>query len=201
MRTPDGLFFAPGLRFKDLNLDDATALADALRDRAQAWFFKPARHVGGSSPFAAGVVVVCFIDAAATLEGTEFAEWIHGALPNSANADPRRLNKTVAESFEEDVRHGLVHHARLNRGAEFSLDSESALEIIQSVLVINPLQLLDVVETRWEKTLARLCSEPDVHRSIRDEIRRVFRVDFEADAAWVVVSDPRTGRPRVIAAN
>ncbi len=49
MLTPDGLFFAPGIRFKDLNVNSAQALADALAARAQDWFFGPAWNVAASS--------------------------------------------------------------------------------------------------------------------------------------------------------
>jgi hypothetical protein len=184
MLTPDGLFFAPGIRFKALRVDDPAALADALSARAHCWFFAPARQVASASPFAAGIIVSCFIDAAAEFEGTTLAEWLREAVPGTGDRDPRRENKTKADSFEEDVRHGLVHHARLNRGAEFSLDLEGSLEVIGSVLVVNPLELLKSVSARWDKTLLAVVSNADFHRRIADQIRRVFKADFLADEAW-----------------
>ena len=184
MLTPDGLFFAPGIRFKALRVDDPQALADALAARAQCWFFAPASQVAPVSPFAAGIIVSCFIDAAAEFEGTTLAEWLREAVPATGDRDPRRGNKTIADSFEEDVRHGLVHHARLNRGAEFSLDLETPLEIIRAVLVVNPLELLKSVAARWDKTLRAVVSNSDFHRRIADQIQRVFKADFLADEAW-----------------
>ena len=184
MLTPDGLFFAPGIRFKALRVDDPQALADALAARAQCWFFAPASQVAPVSPFAAGIIVSCFIDAAAEFEGTTLAEWLREAVPATGDRDPRRGNKTVADSFEGDVRRGLVHHARLNRGAEFSLDLETPLEIIRAVLVVNPLELLKSVAARWDKTLRAVVSNSDFHRRIADQIQRVFKADFLADEAW-----------------
>lgn len=184
MRTPDGLFFAPGLRFKDLDLDDSTALADALDARARSWFLEPARRVAQMSPFASGVIICCFIDAAAEFEGIGIADWVRGVVAGTGRQDPRRTNKTIADSFEEDVRHGLVHHGRLNRGAEFSLDLETPMEIVDSVLVVNPLQLVEAVEAAWQVTLGRIRSNAEVHDRIRKQVRRVFRVDFEADQTW-----------------
>jgi len=40
MRTPDGIFFAPGIRFRDLNLESAERLAEALQLRSGKWFLK-----------------------------------------------------------------------------------------------------------------------------------------------------------------
>ena len=146
MLTPDGLFFAPGVRFKNLDVNDASALANALAARAQTWFFEPARCIATSSPFASGIIVACFIDAAAEFTGMKMTDWLCEAVPSSAERDPRRGKRTIADSFEEDVRNGLVHHARLNRGAEFSLALEQPMAVVDSVLIVNPLGLLDAVE-------------------------------------------------------
>ena len=113
-----------------------------------------------------------------------YADWIRKAVPDSRRVDPRRTTKTIADSFKEDVRNGLVHHARLNRGAEFSLDLEQSMDVVDSVLVVNPLLLLDEVVVAWEATIARVRSEPDFHYCIGERVQRVFRVEFEADQAW-----------------
>lgn len=122
MLTPNGLFFAPGIRFRELQLDDPNALASALAKRSECWFLEPAAEVANHSPFAAGIILVCFIDSAAEFSGLRFVQWLIEAVPSTGNQDRRRGGKMIADSFEEDVRHGLVHHTRLNRGAEFSLD-------------------------------------------------------------------------------
>lgn len=184
MLTPKGLFFAPGMRFKDLQLQDPCALADALAARAESWFFHPAATVATCSPFAAGIIVVCFIDAAAEFAGYEFVHWLEEAIPETRKGDPRRNDKSVAESFKEDVRHALVHHARLNRGAEFSLDLSEAIAVVDSVLVVNPQILLVAVLAKWNEFLSRIRLDPVVHGAVADHIRRVFRADFDADAAW-----------------
>jgi hypothetical protein len=184
MLTPKGLFFAPNVRFKDLRVNDPNALADALAERAEHWFFRPARTIAGSSPFAAGIVVVCFVDAAAEFTGKDTVEWLHEAVPDSAGKDARRDQKTIAESFKEDVRNGLVHHARLNRGAEFSLDIEQPMAVVGSVLIVNPERLLTAVQAEWQRFIARIASEPAIHQSTAERVARVFRVDFDADAAW-----------------
>ncbi|MDT3779173.1 hypothetical protein PJI16_16530 [Nitrospira sp. MA-1] len=184
MRTPDGLFFAPGLRFKDLDIQDSNALANSLTARAEKWFFDPAKLIANSSPFASGVIVVCFIDSAAKFSGMKMPEWLCEAVTNCAKRDPRGNNRTIAVSFKEDVRNGLVHHSRLNRGAEFSLDLEKPLEVVGSVLIVNPLLLLDAVEVRWQRTLDGIRSNSETHQRVAKEVQRVFKVDFQADEAW-----------------
>lgn len=114
MRTPDGIFFAPGIRFKELNLESSERLADALHLRSAKWFLQPAATLVESSAFASGVVLTCFVDAAAEFAGVGFVEWFKAAVPDSASRDPRRTEKTFADSVYEDVRNGLVHHARLS---------------------------------------------------------------------------------------
>lgn len=189
MLTPNGLFFAPGVRFKSLDVNDASALADALAARAENWFFGPARCVATSSPFASGIIVACFIDAAAEFAGMKMAKWLCEAVPSSTEVDPRRDKRTIADSFEEDVRNGLVHHARLNRGAEFSLDLEQPMAVVGSVLIVNPLRLLEAVEARWRRTLDSVRSNSEIHQRTAKEVRRVFRADFEADKGWDAMRD------------
>lgn len=184
MRKPAGIFFAPSFRFRDLNLKDGKALSYALNERTSEWFLEPARSVGKSSPFAAGIIVTSFIEAAARYEQVCPVVWLHQALPSSAARDPRRTGKSVAESFVEDVRNGLVHHNRLNRGAEFTLESDEALLVTERVLIVNPLSLLDAVQERWKKTLVEIESDPNVCERVAKEISRVFRADFEADERW-----------------
>lgn len=185
MLTPNGLFFAPGTRFKDLQIEDPGSFAGALAARADDWFFKPATTVATQSPFAAGIIVVCFIDAAAQLTNRDFVEWLAEAVPETANDDPRRTDRSIAESFKEDVRHGLVHHARLNRGAEFSLDLDKSIAVVDSVLIVNPQRLLDMVRGKWNECLDRMRVDPSVHRTIAAQVRRAFKADFDADATWL----------------
>src|SRR2546422_10355331 len=98
MRTPSGILFAPGIRFRDLDLDSAEQLADALGLRLNRWFLEPARILLDTSPFASGAIITCFVDAAAELEGVDFISWFKSAVPDSAQRDPRRTRKTIADS-------------------------------------------------------------------------------------------------------
>ncbi|PYR17489.1 MAG: hypothetical protein DMF94_23515 [Acidobacteria bacterium] len=177
-----------------MDVDDARALADALAWRAQKWFFAPASQISASSPFASGIVVACFIEAAAEFEGTTLGDWLREAVPSSAESDPRRGDKAIADSFVEDVRHGLVHHARLNRGAEFSLDIEQPMTVLGSVLVVNPLELLRSVEVRWQMTLHNIRENLEFHHRTASQIRRVFKADFEADEVWESDKSLKVGR-------
>jgi hypothetical protein len=192
MLTPKGIFFAPHIRFNELNLKDAQALADALCARAERWFFGPAEDIAASSPFASGIVAVCFMDAAAEFEGTTMTQWLREAVPSTAQVDPRRSKKSIADSFEEDVRHGLVHHARLSRGAEFSLDLDQAVALVGSVLVVNPRELLAAIRARWQHFIDRVRLDSHTHQSTADRIARIFRADFEADAAWTPARSRRS---------
>jgi hypothetical protein len=184
MLTPEGLFFAPGVRFRDLDVNDREALANALASRAERWFFEPAESVASSAPFASGIVTVCFIDAAAEFAGMTMVDWLQSAVPDTLARDPRRNGKSIAVSFQEDVRNGLVHHARLSRGAEFSTELERPMLIIGNVLVVNPILLLAALRARWESFLEDVRSDPHVHEAAARQLVRVFSADFEADARW-----------------
>ena len=184
MQKPDGLYFAPNVRFRDLYDADANELADALESRSMNWFLMPAKQIAQTAPFSSGIIVTCFIDAASEIEGINVIDWLKEAVPSSSELDPRRTKKSIADSFYEDVRHGLIHHSRLSRGAEFSLDLNSAIEVVNSVLVVNPSILIVDVIKRWEETLSMIRVDEKKHQKFLEEIRKVFRVDFEADETW-----------------
>lgn len=56
-------------------------------------------------------------------------------MPDSSRSDPRRPGKSIAESLKENVRNGFVHHARINRRAQFSMELERPVALIKEVLI------------------------------------------------------------------
>lgn len=184
MRTPDGLYFAPGIRFRDLDLGSPRATAAALDARVRGWYLDPGDTLVNSAPLAAGIIFTCFIDAMAELSGSNFVDWTAANVPGMSEPDPRRLDKRLAESFYEDVRNGLVHHNRLNRGAEFSTHFNGLVDVINDVLIVNPERLARSAREAWVAFIVNLEENPDLHRSVAQRMQRTFRVDFAADVEW-----------------
>lgn len=162
MRTPNGLYFAPSIRFKELNLDDPEALAIALDRRIENWYLDPAEKIVRYYPFASGTLLVCFVDYAAGLihgrppTKRDVADLLEEATREFRELDPRRSGKTLAISFVDFVRNGLVHNARLSCGAQFSVDCEATVEVVNGILIVNPNNLVKELRRVWKTLLVAM---------------------------------------------
>jgi hypothetical protein len=61
---------------------------------------------------------------------------------------------------------------------------EQPIAVIESVLIVNPMELLSAVEAHWKHFLNQLRSDVEIHHSTAKHIERVFKADFSADKAW-----------------
>lgn len=145
MKTEDGLYFAPDVLFKDVDPDNPK-FPEQLRKRIAGFYLEPAKLCCCTKhPFAAGVLLVCSIDALARY-----------CFPEDSDAGGERFKKFARKQLRSfrtnglddrlyrDVRCGLVHEARLKKGVQFSFEKKKTVDITDNVLVINPQYLADV---------------------------------------------------------
>lgn len=186
VRELNGLYFAPDVRFSELDLDDPEALAEACRKRINSHFLEPANSlVAADTPFAAGITCIAALDCLAgwTQDGVDDPpEWLPLYIPELSQPDPREdRDGPLAESFWNEVRHGLAHEGRLNRGAQFSTRIEEPVAVVEEVLHVNPAQLLQGVQTAYQKFFQSIEDGGNVFRRFSEELRRIHRRDLEID--------------------
>ncbi len=175
MRIGELLFFAPGLRFDQLELDGA-ALPEQLQRRIAGYYLEPAEQCSNRGhAFAAGVLLVSCIDALARLRygggvGERFRTF---AVEHLASFGDSKL----AARFYDEFRNGLVHEARLKHGGQFSLERLSTVEDIGGVLLINPESLAGEVQ----EALARWVAELSADTTKRATLAATIKTDFADD--------------------
>ncbi len=176
MRIGDVLYFAPGLRFTQVDFDAAT-VAGQVKRRIVGYYLQPVEECSKHGhAFAAGVLLVSCIDAMAWLRfggsvGDRFRHFAHDELSSFASDE-------LAARFYEDFRNGLVHEVRIKRGGQFSLELQSTVQELNGVLLVNPKQLAREIR----KALMRyveLVSCQDVERArLAANLKRDFAMEF-----------------------
>ena len=154
MRIGDLLYFAPGIRFDEVDLD-GPELPSQFRHRIAGFYLAPADEcINWGHAFAAGVLLVSSIDALARLRfpdgvGTGFRRFAREELKSFANDG-------LAQRFYDEFRNGLAHEARLKNGAQFSLETGATVALLDGLLLINPKYLAREVRTALDSYVALL---------------------------------------------
>jgi hypothetical protein len=178
MRIGDLLYFAPGLRFDQVDLD-GPALPDQFRQRTEGFYLLPAEDCAAHQhAFAAGVLLVSCIDALARVRfgvgvGERFKRFARYELKSFAAGD-------LAERFYLDFRNGLIHEARLKEGGQFSLEVEKTAQEIDGILLVNPGLLIDEVRSALAGYVAQLHGESSERAKLADVLRQDHAKDFLA---------------------
>ena len=182
MREGDDLFFAPGVRFSDVDLL-GPRLAEHYRARIYGFNLDPARlciHHGYA--FAAGLLLVSTIDFMAGLHHS--AEALDG---REVGDDFRRFARQKLRSFASDdlarrlyshFRNGLSHEARMKNGGEFSFNWRQTVRQLGGRLCINPANLLEEVEEALERQLAELSENNAMRAQAAERLRTLFAREF-----------------------
>lgn len=161
MRIGDRLFFAPGIRFDEVDFE-SHELPNQFRQRIRGYYLEPAaKAVAAGDAFAAGILLVVCIDALARFQvggqvGDRFETFARNELA-SFSAESR------ARELYETFRNGLVHEARIKFGAQFSLDFDPALAYYRSngVTIINPACLFDELGQALDAYIERLITDEE----------------------------------------
>lgn len=181
MRIGDFLYFAPELRFSDID-GSGRQLPRQLQLRIEGFYLIPAETLAANgNGFACGVLCVCGIDALALFRHPKqgvrkrFISWTQAEL-SSFRGDPN-----LAVQFYENVRNGLVHETRLKNGAEFILDGDQTISVRGGLLQINPRVLIGEIRD----ALTRFVSVLEVDDTENRRLRRVLRDSFSFELQGV----------------
>jgi hypothetical protein len=177
VRIGNLLFFAPGVRFDEVDLSGAT-LPRQLQKRLNGYYIEPAGECcRNGHAFAAGALLVSCIDAIGRLKygggvgvGDRFRR-AAGELSSFAAPD-------LAARFYDEFRNGLVHEARLKRGGQFSLERDRTVEVLGGVLLVNPRRLVDEVRDSLTQWVTELCTDDTKRAKLATLLRRDFADDF-----------------------
>ena len=94
MRTPKGIFFADGIRFKDIDFEDPDSTAEAISARFNGWYIDSIKILlGQGKVFSAGLISISFIDALSEYvtqsdKHERFIAWCESNLPDFSEDDP-----------------------------------------------------------------------------------------------------------------
>jgi len=172
MRIADILYFAPGIRFADLDLS-GQRLPEQFDARMKGFYLEPAAGmVCGGHAFASGLLLVSCIDALARLQqstgvGDRFRTWVRAELQSFANPD-------IAHRFYDEFRNGLVHEARIKNGGQFSFDQPKTVDVVSGALSVNPRHLADEVSNALDRYVSRLKRETNTRNKLLERIKTDF---------------------------
>lgn len=173
MRIGDILYFAPGIKFSDLDIS-GRKLPEQFDSRIRGFYLEPVNAMERSGhAFASGLLLVSCIDALARLElsggvGARFCTWVRDELQSFGNIE-------IAHRFYDEFRNGLVHEARIKNGGQFSLEQSKTVDTASGVLSINPQHLADEVSAALHHYIAKLRAEP---RACNELLGRL-KIDFQ----------------------
>lgn len=180
MRIDDILYFAPEIRFRDVDLDGAS-LPEQFRRRVIGFYLEPVEQcIQTGYAFAAGVLLVSCIDALARVRFgagviRRFGRFVDEQLRSFSGDD-------LAERFFDEFRNGLVHEARLKNGAQFSLQTGATLEQRDGILLVNPKFLAEEVRWALDAYVALIRRDDVARQSLADVLRHDFAKDFQIAA-------------------
>lgn len=180
MRIEDHLYFAPHIRFDEVDFGGAD-LPLQLAARLQGFYLEPARQCAGAGhAFAAGILVLACIDALARFQtGDEvvsrrFKGFVRANLPSFAA-------EGLADHLYDDFRNGLIHEGRIKSGAQFSLEFADTVTSIGEILIVNPARLAEEVRG----ALGRYIEHLEKNDGARQGLSEALMCDHDGDFAGV----------------
>jgi hypothetical protein len=177
MRLGDILHFAPGIRFRDVDIK-GTALADQYRDRMIGLYVEPAEACAArGQAFAAGVLLVSCIDALARVRFND--PKVGDRIKRFARTELKSFpSDALAARFYEDFRNGLVHEARIKDGGQFSLEIGNTVEDLGGLMLINPARLAAELRASIDTYAALLNRDRAARQALAKAIARDHAKDF-----------------------
>jgi hypothetical protein len=182
MREGDDLFFAPGIRFSEVDLA-SDALADQYRSRIDGFYLAPTGLcIERDHAFAAGLLLVSTIDFMAGLHHSA-----ESLAERSVGADFRRFVRHELQSFHtgdlaqrlyDEFRNGLTHEARIKNAGEFSFDWPQTVRLAGGRLCINPAYLLREVEYALDGQITELIRDDAKRQEEAERLRVLFAKEF-----------------------
>lgn len=174
----DVLYFAPNIRFRDVDLHGA-GLPAQYAQRIEGFYIAPAADCASrDQAFASGVLLVSCIDALARARyginavGERFKRFAEKELPSFRTAG-------LAERFYDEFRNGLVHEGRIKNGGQFSLEVGGTIVIeLDGLLMINPAALCKEVQVSLDSYVDFLRRDAAARQSLSQALARDHAKDF-----------------------
>lgn len=181
MRIGEILYFAPGIRFDNVDLD-GPSLPEQFGQRMAGFYIEPAEQCASRGyAFAAGVLLVSCIDALARIR---FGDGVGKRFGKFALDELKSFSAPgVAERFYDEFRNGLVHEGRLKNGAQFSLEIGTTIEQLDGILVVNPKYLGNEVRSALDSFVALLQRDEVERTALADALKRDLSEDFRVAGA------------------
>jgi len=179
-RIADELYFAPKITFSELDLARGERLPAQFRQRMAGFYLNPAIDLADDlHAFAAGVLVVCAIDALALL--LYGSQSVTGRITAYCRKIPELAEEENARMFCQSFRHGLVHHARVMDGNEFSNDIPKIAVRQGDHLAVHPGLLARKVLGMLDEYVAELDRNPAAKAAFLKKIKRTFKYELGLD--------------------
>jgi len=181
MRIGDLLYFGPGLRFDQVDLDGPELLKQ-FENRMMGFYIEPAEKcVRCGYAFAAGVLLVSCIDALARLRfgdgvGRRFRRFVCQELRSF-------FDDSLTQRFYDEFRNGLVHEARIKNGGQFSLETNTTVTELGGLLLINPDYLAQEVRAALQSYVTFLSQDDRARERLAQTLRRDHLDDFRVAQA------------------
>lgn len=178
MRIGDELFYASGVAFKDIDLDSGLIL-EHFSTRIVCYYIEPAEKCSDlGCGFASGLLLVSCIDALARFQydvnvgvKERFTRFAREKLLSFSEND-------ISERFYDEIRNGLVHESRLKKGAQFSFEIPTTVEINNDMLIVNPKMLADEVRTALISYISLLNKDQCLRENLINLLKEDHRLDL-----------------------
>lgn len=182
MNIDNEVYFAYGLRAKDINFDNRQGLIDAFYRRIVDYYITPTKMlISHQHAFAAGVLVSALIDAIGTYSIAkddrikELLKSLEYPKDTKVDAIPK-----FAKEFDDNFRNGLIHEGRIKAGGQFAFRDGPLFMYENNFLIVDPSVLLTLVSNYFEKYIEKLhSSEPDFI-VFQKKIKRLFDSEIQA---------------------
>ncbi len=180
MRIEKKLYFAPGIKFSELDFSDSLRIVNQFNKRIYGYYLDPAKILLESkNAFAGGLLLVSAIDALSLFifdkkkVKTRFIKFCNEYLFY-------KFDEPISNLFFDDFRNGLVHEARIKNGGEFSF-TENSIAIIHldsPTLIINPEYLYHEIESALSKYINTLKKDIEVRKKLNRRLKNLFKYEL-----------------------
>jgi hypothetical protein len=187
MKVDNELYFAPGIRFLDMDWDDENSLIDAFFQRVIGYYLSPARKlIDAAEAFGAGVLCVTTIDFMSGIEedstgnvGKRYQRWLVNRIMEFSDPNPDDKTQTLARRFYDEFRNGLVHEGRIKNAGQFAIENGNIIEFEKSSMIVNPYYLQQEIDQALHQYVSELYENNLLAQKFRYTLINRFSEDMK----------------------
>jgi hypothetical protein len=181
MIIDDILFFSPGIKFHEVEIESQENLPGQFKERIQGFYLDPIKQLNDvDHAFAAGVLLVSCIDALSRYDAVygklksdqkRFSKWVQNNLPSFKDGYSSR--------FYCDFRNGLVHEARIKKAGSFSYEISDPFIVDEEKMIINPALLIEEVSNALKEFISNLQSDDKLWSYFNSKIKEDLEIEID----------------------